>query len=128
MTTRHLYNNTDEILAGHLPGRIPADLPGVFRQPDGDWAGTLAANSSCALEFDQNSGALYLTSSKGTNWDYGFSTNDLDADPSWDHHGDTPGARLNDPANGDFQIDQDLPTGGEAAAAGLTTEPPEIAS
>jgi hypothetical protein len=128
MTTRHLYNNTDESWQVTFQGGSLPDLQGATQQPDGNWQGTIAANGTCALEFDQNGGMIYLQSAKGTNWSYRFSTNDLDADPSWDHDGDTPGARLNDPADGDFQIDQDVPQEGDGGLLTATVTETDVVS
>lgn len=109
MTTRTLYNNTQEewqiaFSGGSLPG-----LSGASQAPDGTWSGSLPSNQNCSLEFDENSGSIWLTSAKGTKWSYNFTTNAFDSNPSWNHNGDTPGCTLNDPANGDFQILADVP-------------------
>jgi nitrous oxidase accessory protein NosD len=111
MTTRTLYNNTDEAWKVQFEGGSLPGLTGASRNQLGNWTGTVPANQTCNLEFDNNSGQIWLTSAKGTNWNYRFSTNDFDADPSWDHDGDTQGCNLNSPANGDFQIEQDVPQG-----------------
>ena len=109
MTTRHLYNDTDEVWHIRFNGGSLPDLEGASQESDGIWVGKILENSSCALEFDANSGSIGLRSWKGTMWSYNFSTNDFDADPKWDHDGDTNGATLNDPADGDFRIEEDVP-------------------
>jgi hypothetical protein len=108
MTTRHLYNNTDEVWHIRFSGGSLPDLAGASQQ-DGIWIGKILENASCALEFDANAGNIFLRSHVGTAWSYDFSTNEFDDDPHWDHDGDTNGATLNDPADGDFQIDEDVP-------------------
>lgn len=117
MTTRHLYNNTAEAWQITFVGGSLPDLPGASENQQANWVGTIPANSSCSLTFGQNSGQLLLSSAKGTQWSYSFSTNSFYTDPKWNHNGDTPGAVLNDPSDGDFQIVEDLPQGWASAAA-----------
>ncbi|KQN25380.1 hypothetical protein ASE86_03825 [Sphingomonas sp. Leaf33] len=108
-TTRHIYNNTGVAWQIWLDGGNLQDLPGT-PPGEGVTSGTLPGKTTCAMELVSPNGSIGLKSeASGNQWNYGYSTGEFSTTPSWDHNGDTNGCSLNDPADCDFQINQDVP-------------------
>ena len=104
MTTRHLYNQTQQSWNLTFEGGSLPDLPGATGQ-GAYWSGTMGPGATVTLVFIQSSGQIDIGATDGSDSaQYSFSTNAFGSDPSWQHNGDTPGISLNSPADGDMQL------------------------